>query len=68
MTGGKLVNEKRSNPTNLSGTAVEGVDAQEVASWRLILVPENTPHWFSRIDGELILASFHVPHSEGPAR
>jgi hypothetical protein len=27
----------------------------------LFLVPENTPHWFSAIDGVLVLFSVHVP-------
>jgi hypothetical protein len=25
------------------------------------MVPENTPHWFSAIDGTLVLMSFHAP-------
>jgi mannose-6-phosphate isomerase-like protein (cupin superfamily) len=61
VTGGKLVNEKRTNPSNLSGTAIEGGTPRTIAKGDFILVPENTPHWFSSIDGELVLFSVHVP-------
>jgi hypothetical protein len=26
------------------------------------MVPSNTPHWFSEINGVLVLMSFHIPH------
>ena len=61
MTGGKLVNEKRSNDANLTGTAIEGGKSQPVAKGDFFIVPEKTPHWFSEIKGTLILMSFHVP-------
>ena len=61
MTGGKLVNETRTNSTNLSGSAIEGGTSRTVAKGDFILVPENTPHWFSSIDGVLVLFSMHVP-------
>ncbi|HEY6467460.1 MAG TPA: cupin domain-containing protein [Candidatus Acidoferrales bacterium] len=63
VTGGKLVNETRSNPTNLSGTAVEGGSSRTVSKGDFILVPEGTPHWFSKIGGNgvLIDMSIHVP-------
>ena len=60
-TGGKLVNEKRSNATNLSGTAIEGGKSQAVAAGDMMMVPENTPHWFSEIKGQLIMMSIHLP-------
>jgi mannose-6-phosphate isomerase-like protein (cupin superfamily) len=63
VTGGKLVNETRSNPTNLSGTAVEGGSSRTVSKGDFILVPEGTPHWFSAIGGNGVLVdmSIHVP-------
>jgi len=60
MTGGKLVDEKRSNAANLSGTAIEGGKSQAVAAGDMMMVPENTPHWFSEIKGQLILMSIHL--------
>lgn len=63
VTGGKLVNETRANPTNLSGTAVEGGSPRTVSKRDFILVPEGTPHWFSAIGGNGVLVdmSIHVP-------
>jgi mannose-6-phosphate isomerase-like protein (cupin superfamily) len=60
MTGGKLVNEKR-NGANLTGTAIEGGMSRKVAKGDFIIVPENTPHWFSAIDGTVVLMTLHVP-------
>lgn len=60
VTGGKLVDEKR-NGANLTGTAIEGGAPRSVAKGDFIVVPENTAHWFSNINGTLILMSLHVP-------
>jgi mannose-6-phosphate isomerase-like protein (cupin superfamily) len=61
VTGGKLVNETRTNPANLSGSAIEGGTSRTITKGDFILVPENTPHWFSSINGALVLFSMHVP-------
>jgi mannose-6-phosphate isomerase-like protein (cupin superfamily) len=61
MTGGKLVNESRTNPENLTGTAIEGGTSRTVSKGDFVIVPENTPHWFSSINGTIVLMSFHVP-------
>jgi mannose-6-phosphate isomerase-like protein (cupin superfamily) len=65
VTGGKLVNEKRANPENLNGTAIENGKSQAVAKGDFVIVPENTPHWFSAINGTLVLMSLHVPRTGG---
>src|ERR1700733_5639896 len=66
ITGGKLANEKRTNAENLSGTAIEGGKSQAVAKGDFVIVPENTPHWFSAIDGAVVLMSIHGPRSGAP--
>jgi quercetin dioxygenase-like cupin family protein len=63
VTGGKLANEKRTNAENLTGTGIEGGNAQAVAKGDVVIVPENTPHWFSAINGTIVLMSLHVPRS-----
>jgi mannose-6-phosphate isomerase-like protein (cupin superfamily) len=65
ITGGKLVNEKRANPENLNGTAIENGNSQKIAKGDFVIVPENTPHWFSEINGTLVLMSIHVPRTAG---
>jgi len=61
ITGGKLVNEQRTNPENLTGTSIEGGMSRNIGKGDFIIVPENTPHWFSAINGTLVLMSIHVP-------
>ena len=65
-TGGKLANEKRTNAANLTGTGIEGGKSQAVAKGDFVIVPENTPHWFSAINGTIVLMSLHVPRSGAP--
>ena len=65
VTGGKLVNEKRNNPDNLGGTGIEGGQSRQIAKGDFVMVPENTAHWFSQINGVLVVMSLHVPHSGG---
>lgn len=61
VTGGNLTNPSRTNPTNLAGDGIQGGESRSVAKGDVFIVPENTPHWFSAINGELILMSLHVP-------
>jgi mannose-6-phosphate isomerase-like protein (cupin superfamily) len=61
VTGGKLVKESRTNAENLTGTGIEGGASQAVAKGDFVIVPENTPHWFSSINGTIVLMSLHVP-------
>jgi mannose-6-phosphate isomerase-like protein (cupin superfamily) len=63
VTGGKLTNENRTNAANLSGSGIEGGVSRRVAKGDFIMVPEGTPHWFSAIDGTVVLMSLHLPHS-----
>jgi len=60
-TGGKLVGEKRTNASNLSGTGVEGGTPQRISKGDYIFVPENTPHSFTKTQGRLVIMSIHVP-------
>ena len=60
-TGGKLVGEKRTNATNLAGTAVEVGTSRHISKGDYILVPENTPHAFTKAEGRLVIVSVHMP-------
>ena len=63
VTGGKLVNPTR-NGDNSSGPSIEGGTAKNIAKGDFIMVPEGTPHWFSKIDGTLLLMSLHLPRGK----
>ena len=62
ITGGTLIGEKRTNPTNLSGTGIAGGESRPIAKGDLFIVPQNTPHQVKDPkDGEVILISLHIP-------
>jgi mannose-6-phosphate isomerase-like protein (cupin superfamily) len=60
-TGGSVVGEKRTNSTNLSGTAIDGGTVQNVAKGDFTVIPEGTPHQFKPAGGPLVLMTMHVP-------
>ena len=61
VTGGQLQNERRTNADNAAGTSIEGGTSRRIAPGDVILVTEKTPHWFTQIDGALVLMSLHLP-------
>jgi len=63
VTGGTLRDEKRTNAENLTGSAIEGGTPRRVAKGDWVMVPEKTAHWFTQIDGALVLMSIHLPHA-----
>jgi mannose-6-phosphate isomerase-like protein (cupin superfamily) len=68
VTGGKLREERRTNPENLSGSGIDGGTRRRVAKGDYIMVPEGVPHWFGEIDGALVLMSIHVPHAPAASK
>ena len=63
VTGGKLREEKRTNAENLTGTGIDGGMSRRLAKGDWVMVPEKTAHWFTQIDGTLVLMSIHLPHA-----
>ncbi len=62
VTGGKLVNEKRTNAANLTGTSIESGHSQAVKPGDYVFVPENTPHQVEPTGGApIVLVTMHVP-------
>ena len=68
VTGGKLTADATRNGANLTGKGIEGGTSRKVAKGDFIMVPENTPHWFSAIDGTVVLMSLHLPHTASQAK
>ena len=64
VTGGTLQNERRTNADNSSGTGIDGGNPRKIGPGDFVLVPEKTPHWFTSIDGTLVLMSLHLPRAE----
>ena len=65
VTGGTLKDEKRTNAENLTGSAIDGGTPRHLAKGDWVMVPEKTPHWFSQIEGTIVLMSIHLPHAPG---
>ena len=63
ITGGTLTGINPGNGKTLSGTTIEGGTRRKVAKGDYILVPANTPHQYTDIQGELITVAVHMPVS-----
>lgn len=62
VTGGKLVDEKRVNANNLSGTSITGGNSQPVAAGDMLIVPANVPHQVIPTGGApIVVMTMHVP-------
>lgn len=61
VTGGKLVNENRSDASNRRGTGIENGVTRKVAKGDFVLVPQGTPHWFSGVDGGVAFMTVRLP-------
>src|SRR5262247_3135339 len=68
VTGGKLKEEKRTNAENLTGSGVDGGTPRKIAKGDWVMVPEKTPHWFSQVDGTIVLLSIHLPQATTSSR
>jgi mannose-6-phosphate isomerase-like protein (cupin superfamily) len=62
VTGGKLVDEKRVNADNLSGTSIADGNSQTVVKGDMLIVPANTPHQVIPAgQAPIVLMTLHVP-------
>ncbi len=61
--GGKLVDEKRTNESNLSGTSISGGETRKVSKGDWFMVPAGVPHQVSAVDGPLTLMTLHLPRA-----
>ena len=64
VTGGTLREEKRTNAENLTGSGIQGGTSRRLAKGDWVMVPEKTPHWFTQVNGALVLMSLHMPHGQ----
>jgi hypothetical protein len=62
ITGGKLIGVKPAAPgaTTQGGTSIEGGTPRKIAKGDYILVPANTPHQYTEVNG-LVMMTLHMP-------
>ena len=62
FSGGKLVNEKRVNAANLTGTDIADGQTHHVVKGDVLIVPNNTPHQVVPGGGApIVVMTMHVP-------
>jgi len=59
--GGKILDERRSNATNLTGSSIQGGSGRRIAKGDYVFVPANVPHAFTKTEGRLVIMSIHLP-------
>lgn len=52
VTGGTAVDAKEISPNEIRGSRIEGGVARQLSKGAVIIVPNNTPHWFKEVNGE----------------
>lgn len=63
VTGGKLVDEKRVNANNLSGSSISNGDSHKVVVGDVLMVPANTPHQVIPAGKKpIVVMTMHVPY------
>lgn len=65
-TGGALVDPKPAMGGNITGPGITGGTATPLAAGDLSFVPQNTPHQFTVINGEMALITMNVPRTPAP--
>ena len=60
VTGGTAFDAKTTAPNELRGVRIEGGDTRQLTKGDVIVVPNNTPHWFKEVDGTLLYYTIKV--------
>jgi len=60
VTGGTAVEAKETEPNELRGSRIDGGDARQLKKGDVIIVPNNTPHWFEAVSGEFLYYTIKV--------
>ena len=64
MTGGTAVDAKVTAPDELRGSQIDGGDTRQLVRGDVIVVPNNTPHWFKEVNGTLLYYTIKVRCAE----
>ena len=60
VTGGTMVDAKEIASHEFRGSRIEGGVTRQLAKGEVIIVPNNTPHWFKEVNGEFLYYTIKV--------
>lgn len=60
VTGGTAVETKEIAPHEVRGSKIDGGDTRQLKKGDVIIVPNNTPHWFRQVDGQFLYYTIKV--------
>jgi len=60
VTGGSVVEAKEIAPNEIRGSRLEGGDTRQLSRGDVIIVPNNTPHWFKEVNGAFLYYTIKV--------
>jgi len=65
VTGGRLEGAKEGAGGNMSGTSITGGSSRKVAKGDYVLVPPDTPHQYTDVQGTFVSVTLHMPMTAG---
>jgi len=60
VTGGTAVDTKEIGPNEVRGSRIEGGITRQLSKGDVIIVPNNTAHWFEKVNGEFLYYTIKV--------
>ena len=60
VTGGTAVDAKEIAPNEVRGSRIEGGVTRQLSKGQVIIVPNNTAHWFKEVNGEFLYYTIKV--------
>ena len=60
VTGGAAIEPKETAPNELRGSRIEGGETRQLSKGDVIIVPNNTPHWFKEVSGTFLYYTIKV--------
>ena len=60
VTGGTAVDATQTEPNEMRGSRIEGGITRRLSKGEVIIVPNNTPHWFKDVNGEFLYYTIKV--------
>lgn len=60
VTGGTAIEPKETAPNEIRGSRIDGGEVRQLSKGDVIIVPNNTPHWFKEVGGTFLYYTIKV--------